>query len=91
MTNYWNGATVREHEKLDGLWESGVKHYPVNGEFDDIYATDLNGAMSVYSYDDVLGYVTAQYKKVQAACCCYTGYQWRIWTWRTYASCKGCM
>lgn len=44
MTNYWNGATVREHEKLDGLWESGVKHYPVNGEFDDIYATDLNGA-----------------------------------------------
>ena len=63
MTNYWNGATVREHEKLDGLWESGVKHYPVNGEFDDIYATDLNGAMSVYSYDDVLGYVTEQIRR----------------------------
>lgn len=37
MTNYWNGATVREHEKLDGLWESGVKHYPVNGESADKY------------------------------------------------------
>ncbi|MCQ2552597.1 MAG: hypothetical protein MJ148_04585, partial [Clostridia bacterium] len=40
-TNYWNGANVREHEKLDGLCTVGVKNYPINGDFDDIYATSL--------------------------------------------------
>lgn len=69
MTNYWNGAKVREHEKLDGLWESGVRNYPVNGDFDDIYAETLDGAMSVYSYDDVLGYVTEQIRRFKPLVC----------------------
>lgn len=50
-TNYWNGANIREHEKLDGLWTVGVKNYPINGDFDDIYATSLEGAKSVYDYE----------------------------------------
>lgn len=69
MTNYWNGAKVREHEKLDGLWESGVRNYPVNGDFDDIYAESLEGAMSVYSYDDVLGFVTEQIRRFKPLVC----------------------
>lgn len=60
MTNYWNGLRIREHEKLDGLWESGIRNYPVNGDFDDIYSETLEAAKSTYNYDDVLEYVTGQ-------------------------------
>lgn len=63
MTHYWNGARIREHEKLDGLWESGVRYYPVNLPFDDIYAETLEGAESVYSYEDLLGSVTEQIRR----------------------------
>ena len=57
-TNYWNGANVREHEKLDGLWTVGVRNISVNGDFDDIYATSLETAKEVYSYDDTVGFMT---------------------------------
>lgn len=60
MTHYWNGARIREHEKLDGLWESGIKNYPVNMPFDDLYAETLESAQSIYSYDDLLTSVTEQ-------------------------------
>ncbi len=63
MTNYWNGLTVREHEKLDGIWECGVKQYPVNAPFDDIYATDLEGAKKVYSYDQVAAWACEQVRR----------------------------
>ena len=46
-TNYWNGANIREHEKLDGLWTVGVRNISVNGDFDDIYATSLEAAKEV--------------------------------------------
>lgn len=57
-TNYWNGANVREHEKLDGLWTVGVRNISVNGDFDDIYATSLETAKEVYSYNDTVGFMT---------------------------------
>ncbi len=60
MTNYWNGLRIREHEKLDGLWESGIRNYPANGDFDDIYSETLEAAKTTYNYDDVLEYVTEQ-------------------------------
>ncbi len=60
MTNYWNGQHVREHEKLDGLWESGIRYYPVNGDFDDIYSETLEEALSTYDFDSVVSYVTRQ-------------------------------
>lgn len=63
MTNYWNGLRIREHEKLDGIWESGVKNYPVNMPFDDIYAESLAGAESVYSYNDILECATEQIRR----------------------------
>lgn len=63
MTNYWDGDRRREHEKLDGLWESGVRHYPVNSEFWDKYAESIEGALNYYSYDDVLSYITTQIRR----------------------------
>lgn len=35
------GQSVREHEKLDGLWANGVRHYPVCGNFKDVYCYNL--------------------------------------------------
>lgn len=60
MTNYWNGLHIREHEKLDGLWESGIKNYPVSGYFDDYYSETLDGAKASYDYAEVLEFVTGQ-------------------------------
>lgn len=63
LTNYWNGLHIREHEKLDGLWECGIRNYPVNGDFDDLYSETLQQAESVYVYDDILDYVTSQIRR----------------------------
>jgi len=65
MTNYWNGQVVREHEKLDGLWESGVKNYPVIGPFDDLYAKDYEAGLTVYNQDEVTAYMTEQVRRFQ--------------------------
>lgn len=58
MTNYWNGARIREHEKLDGIWTCGVKNYPVNMPYDDLYAKDLAGAQKVYDEEMITSSVT---------------------------------
>ena len=63
LTNYWNGLHIREHEKLDGLWECGIRNYPVNGDFDDLFSETLQQAESVYVYDDILDYVTSQIRR----------------------------
>ncbi len=69
MTNYWNGLKIREHEKLDGLWASGIRYYPVNGSFDDLYATSLAGAKSVYNPDEITGFVTEQIRRFKPLVC----------------------
>ncbi len=69
MTNYWNGAKIREHEKLDGLWASGIKYYPVNGDFDDLYATTLDGAKKIYNIDEVTEFVTEQIRRFKPLVC----------------------
>ncbi len=61
LTHYYTGpymAPIREHEKLDGIWASGVRNYPVNGPFEDLYCSDLNSAMSVYNYEEVAAWTT---------------------------------
>lgn len=69
MTQYWNGLKIREHEKLDGLWASGIRNYPVNGTFDDLYAETLEGAERIYSYDEVLSFVTEQLRRFKPLVC----------------------
>ncbi len=63
LTQYWNNLTVREHEKLDGLWCDGVRYYPVCGNFDDIYAADLAAAKTVYNEDDMIAYETSEIRR----------------------------
>lgn len=59
---------VRPHEQLDGLWTVGVRHYPVMGEFPDLYAESKDRqeaflqAQAVfenygYTYDDFVTYM----------------------------------
>ena len=59
MIDFTEVMPVREHEKLDGLWTIGVRHYPVNGSFlNDDYSTALDAARTSYSYDAVCAYTT---------------------------------
>lgn len=58
LCDFFYTESYREHEKLDGLWEAGIKHYPVKGDFKDLGSRSLELAMSQYNYDDVLSYVT---------------------------------
>lgn len=53
----------RPHEQLDGLWEVGVRHYPIIPQFPDLYSESLEGAVSAfsargYTYDDFCRYIT---------------------------------
>lgn len=53
----------RPHEQLNGLWEVGVRHYPVISDFPDLYSESLDGAISIYksyghSYEDFCRYIT---------------------------------
>ena len=65
MTNYWDAQIVREHEKLDGIWECGVKNYPVVGPFPDNYAKDYEAGIKVYNQDEVTAYMTEQIRRFQ--------------------------
>jgi len=50
--------SMREHEKLDGLWTDGVRYYPVCGNFRDIYCRDLADAENKYDYQVAVDYLT---------------------------------
>jgi LmbE family N-acetylglucosaminyl deacetylase len=63
LCNYWDGQRVREHEKLDGLWASGIRHYPVNAPFGDYYSTSLEGAIKTYDYSAVVTFMTQQVRR----------------------------
>ena len=57
LTNH-NNATIRNHERLNGLWTVGVRHYPVISRFLDVnesrYGAD--GAAKVFGYKKVMAY-----------------------------------
>ena len=63
MTNYWDGNMRREHEKLDGLWAIGVRNYPVNAPFSDVYADSLETAQEIYDQDAVTEFFTEQVRR----------------------------
>ena len=69
FSNYYNGAVIREHEKLDGLWAVGVKNYPVTGNFDDLYAADLAAAEKLFGYDKTLSFVVEQIRRFKPQVC----------------------
>lgn len=57
MAEFWTTTPIREHEKLDGIWHCGVTHYPVCGDFPDVYCSDLEDAKTKYSADDMAAFV----------------------------------
>lgn len=63
FSQYWTGANIREHEKLDGLWHAGVKHYPVTGKFDDLYADNLDAAKNIFDEDEVIEFVVEMIRR----------------------------
>jgi len=48
LSQYYDGARIREHEKLDGIYHLGIRNYPVTGSFKDLYSTDLETAKTQY-------------------------------------------
>jgi len=46
----------RNHELLDGAWTAGIRNYPMISNFPDKYSSSLQGALSIYKWDDVLDY-----------------------------------
>lgn len=65
LAQFWSGQKVREHEKLDGLWECGVRNYPVCGNFADVYSETIETAMTQYNYNDILKYLVEQFRIFQ--------------------------
>ena len=63
MTEFWSTTPVREHEKLDGLWESGLNIYPVCLNFYDVYSSSLAQAETQYSLDALTENVTEQLRR----------------------------
>ncbi len=63
MSEFWSSAKIREHEKLDGLWEAGLRNYPVCGNFKDVYSDTLEKAQEQYNFDDMTAYITEQIRR----------------------------
>lgn len=69
MCDFWNKEPIREHEKIDGLWEIGIRNYPVCGGFADIKSLSLSRAKEIYSYDEVTAFVTEQIRRFKPLVC----------------------
>lgn len=53
----------RSHERLDGLWELGLRHYPVVWEAPDLYSESLAKARQQYDAYDVVGWQVEQIRR----------------------------
>lgn len=56
---------MRSHERLDGLWELGVRNYPVVWNAPDWYSTSLEAARQQYAGYDVVGWQVEQIRRFQ--------------------------
>jgi LmbE family N-acetylglucosaminyl deacetylase len=54
---------VRNHERLDGLWEMGVRHYPIVGSAWDHYTESVYEAYIFHANDDILGWQVEQIRR----------------------------
>lgn len=69
FTDHSNNIT-RRHELLDGLWEVGIRRYPVISEFPDAYSESYDGAVknlkkAGFSEDDALKWQVEQIRKFE--------------------------
>lgn len=54
LTN--SGESIRQHELLEGLWQVGVKAYPIIPKFKDNKSNSLEHAKTLYDTDEMLKY-----------------------------------
>ena len=67
--DYTNTWRVREHEKLDGLWEAGVRHYPDMGSYKEAAVASLNHCREIYGYDDCVNWLVGKIRKYRPLVC----------------------
>lgn len=65
MCEFWESNKVREHEKLDGLWEAGIRFYPTCGNFYDRYCDDVADARQKYNYENMVSFLVEQIRRFQ--------------------------
>ena len=53
LTHHWVQDPRRPHELLDGLWEAGIRAYPIMGPLHDMYASSLGEALRLYDRSKV--------------------------------------
>ena len=61
FTQHWvytATSKIREHEKLNGLWYAGERHYPILGSFPDAYSESLAGARQTIKLADAQQFLT---------------------------------
>ena len=46
----------RQQELLNGLWEIGIRNYPIIPHFEDYYSSSLDHAKTVYNEDEIIKY-----------------------------------
>ena len=56
---------VREHEKLDGLWEAGIRFYPTCGNFYDKYSKNVETAKKQYNFEEMVSFLVTQIREFQ--------------------------
>jgi len=64
LTHHWN-QPPRPHELLNGLWEVGIRNYPVISDFRDRLANSLDHAISIYGWDNVVGFHVEMLRRFQ--------------------------
>lgn len=64
LTNH-HTELYREHERLNGLWTAGIRHYPVVGPFADVYSETLEQAEGQYNVADVEAWQVEQLRRFQ--------------------------
>ena len=62
MTDHYY-EPFRNHERLDGLWEMGVRHYPIVGTARDFYTMSLQEAANYHGYDSILEWQARQIRR----------------------------
>lgn len=63
MCEFFTTSSIREHEKLDGVWLTGVRNYPVSGDFRDEYCETLDGAKRIYDFDKLKAFITENIRR----------------------------
>lgn len=68
FTDHRNLTTKRVHEMLNGLWNVGIRNYPVFGPYADYYTFDMQDAYRFYqntghSEEELLAFVVEQLRR----------------------------